>query len=52
VYGQFLYVHPGQGIVIARSSAYADYNVDGDDMELETIAVFRAIAREMDGGPP
>jgi CubicO group peptidase (beta-lactamase class C family) len=51
VYGQFLYVHPGRGIVIARSSAYADYNIDGDDMELETIAAFRAIAQAMDGGP-
>jgi len=75
VYGQFLYVHPRHGVVIARSSAYADYNApperagagdgfpeetlagaeadsgrsntDGDDMELEAIQAFRAIASDL-----
>ena len=47
VYNQFIYVYPKKGIVIAKSSAYPAYNVDGPDRELETIAVFRAIARQV-----
>lgn len=44
VYNQFVYVHPRHRVVIAKSSAYPDYNRDGTDKELESIAVFRAIA--------
>ena len=53
VYNQFIYVYPEKGIVIAKSSAYPAYNADGQDKELETIAVFRAIARHLapNGGP-
>lgn len=47
VYGQFVYVYPEKGIVIAKTSAYPDYNVDGQDKELETIAMFRAIAAHL-----
>lgn len=47
VYGQFVYVYPKKGIVIAKTSAYPDYNVDGQDKELETIALFRAIAAHL-----
>ena len=47
VYGQFVYVDPKRRIVIAKTSAYPDYNIDGADKELETIALFRAMARHM-----
>jgi CubicO group peptidase (beta-lactamase class C family) len=45
VYHQFLYVHPDLNVVIAKTSAYAHYDVDGFEKELETIAVFRAIVK-------
>ncbi len=45
VYNQFIYVYPKYGVVIAKSSAYPDYTHDGSAKELETIAMFRAIAR-------
>ena len=41
IWGQFVYVHPGYGIVIAKTSA----NPDFDFPDHETIAVFRAIAQ-------
>ncbi len=47
IYGQFIYVYPRHRVVIAKTSAYADYNKDGDDMEIESIEMFRAIARGM-----
>jgi len=46
IYGQFIYIYPRYRVVIAKSSAYVDYNKDGDDMEIETIEMFRAIARQ------
>lgn len=45
IYGQFIYVYPGHKVVIAKSSAYVDYNNTGDAMELESVEAFRAIAR-------
>lgn len=48
IYNQFIYIHPGHNVVIAKTSAYADYNVDGGEKELESIALFRAIARHVD----
>lgn len=47
IYGQAIYVNPRYNIVIAKTSAYADYNKDGDDMELESIEMFREMARVM-----
>ena len=47
IYGQAIYVNPQYNIVIARTAVYNDYNLDGDEMELESIEFFRAIAREM-----
>ena len=47
VYGQFVYVNPKRQVVIAKNSAYANYNVDGDRMEYEAIEAFRAIARKV-----
>ena len=53
IYNQFIYVHPKHKVVIAKSSAYPGYNLDGDEKEriheqiLESIAVFRAIARDL-----
>ncbi len=47
IYGQAVYVNPRYNIVIARTGVYNDYDIDGDDMELESIEFFRTIAREM-----
>lgn len=48
VYGQSIYVSPRNRIVIARTSAYADYTENGgatgEEMEMEEIEVFKAIA--------
>ena len=46
-YGQFVYVNPARQVVIAKNSAYADYNVDGELMEYEALEAFRAIARKV-----
>jgi CubicO group peptidase (beta-lactamase class C family) len=45
IYGQFIYVHPGHDVVIAKSSAYVDYNNSGDEMEFESVEAFRAISK-------
>jgi len=47
IYNQFIYVHPRHKVVIAKSSAYPHYDQDGDEKELESIAVFRSIARKI-----
>lgn len=55
VYIQMLYIYPKEGLIIARTSAYPDYNTDGDDVELQSIELFRAIAaklRAADGAAP
>lgn len=44
IYGQFIYVNPERRVVIAKTSAYADYNNSWEQMETETIAAFQAIA--------
>lgn len=44
IYGQFIYVNPERKVVIAKTSAYADYNKDGQKMKDESIIVFQAIA--------
>ena len=33
------------GVVIAKTSAYVDYNNTGDEMEFESMEAFRAIAK-------
>jgi CubicO group peptidase (beta-lactamase class C family) len=45
IYGQFIYVHPTYNVVIAKTSAYVDYNNTGDEMEFESMEAFRAIAK-------
>lgn len=47
IYGQAIYIYPKYNIVIAKTAAYRDYNKDGDDMEIESIEMFRAIARKI-----
>jgi len=47
IYNQFIYVNPDLGVVIAKNSAYADYDTDGEEKELESVAVFRAIAHAL-----
>lgn len=51
VYGQFIYVNPMRRVVIAKNSAYVNYNVDGELMEFEAIEAFRAIARQVGKAP-
>ncbi len=41
IWGQYVYVHPGYGIVIAKTSADGNF----DMLDQETIAVFRTIAQ-------
>lgn len=50
VYNQLLYIYPKEKLVIAKTSAYPDYNTDGDDREMQTIELFRAIAAELRTG--
>ena len=47
VYGQFIYVNPTRRVVIAKNSAYANYTIDGERMEYESIEAFRAIAQHV-----
>lgn len=47
IYGQAIYVNPNRNIVIVKTSAYKDYVLDGEEMELEGIEFFRHIAMEM-----
>ncbi len=47
VYGQFVYVNPTRQVVIAKNSAYVNYNVDGELMEYQALAAFRAIAQQL-----
>jgi CubicO group peptidase (beta-lactamase class C family) len=44
IYGQFIYINPERKVVIAKTSAYADYNNTGQEMKRESIAAFQAIA--------
>ena len=47
IYGQFVYVDPVANVVIAKTSAYEDYNESGEEMEFEAMEAFRAIARSL-----
>jgi CubicO group peptidase (beta-lactamase class C family) len=47
IYGQAVYVNPRYQVVIAKTSAYADYDTDGEEMEMESVEFFRAIARAL-----
>lgn len=48
IYGQFIYVNPQYNVVIAKTSAYANYTVDGGWMNYETLVAFQAIAKALD----
>jgi CubicO group peptidase (beta-lactamase class C family) len=50
VYGQFIYVNSTRRVVIAKNSAYINYIDDGEKMEHEAIAAFRAISRQVGTG--
>jgi len=47
IYGQFIYVHPTHKVVIVKTSAYADFNNSGKEMELESMEAFRSIAKDI-----
>ncbi|ENS85896.1 hypothetical protein B984_02234 [Brucella melitensis UK31/99] len=44
IYGQFIYVNPAKHVVIAKTSAYPNYNIDGQKVKDESMYVFQAIA--------
>ena len=47
IYGQFIYIHPEYNVVIAKTSAYEDYDNTWEEMELESLHVFRSIAKSL-----
>jgi CubicO group peptidase (beta-lactamase class C family) len=47
IHDQFIYVSPRNHVVIAKTSTYADYDRDGEEKELESIAFFRVTAESM-----
>lgn len=52
IYGQFIYINPARKIVIAKTSAYTDYAVDGGMMNHETLVALQAIARHISEKSP
>lgn len=46
IYGQFLYINPQRGVVIAMNSAYPEYN-ENVDTELQMLSAFRAISKNL-----
>lgn len=51
IYGQSIYVNPKRNVVIARTSAYQNYTVDGGHMLYETLLGFQQIARHLSPEP-
>ena len=47
IYNQFIYVSPKNKIVIAKNSAYVNYDKDSELSELESISMFRTIANKL-----
>jgi CubicO group peptidase (beta-lactamase class C family) len=47
IYGQFIYINPARKIVIAKTSAYTNYTVDGGMMNHETLVALQAMARHV-----
>lgn len=47
VFGQAIYVNPRKNIIIAKTALYRDYVKLSNEMESETIALFREIANKM-----
>ncbi|GLI57129.1 hypothetical protein PM10SUCC1_26430 [Propionigenium maris DSM 9537] len=47
IYSQFIYVNPEHRVVIVKSSAYTDYNLDGTERSIETVEVFRRITENL-----
>lgn len=47
IYGQFIYVNPKRNIVIAKTSAYRNYPVDGGIKNHQSISAFQSIARHL-----
>lgn len=45
VYNQFIYVSPRHKIVIARNSAYPNYDTDNIQSEVDAVACFRTMAQ-------
>lgn len=47
IYGQFVYVNPKENIVIAKTSTYPSYPIDGAYMDHESLLAFQQIARQL-----
>lgn len=47
IYGQFIYINPSRKVVIAKTSAYTNYTVDGGMVNHETLMALQDIARHL-----
>ena len=47
IYGQFVYVNPKHGVVIAKTSTYPNYPIDGPYVDHEALLAFQQIARAL-----
>ncbi|SLN31670.1 6-aminohexanoate-dimer hydrolase [Falsiruegeria litorea R37] len=46
IYGQFLYINPGRGVVIAMNAAYPEYN-EKPETEMQMVSALQAIAKHV-----
>lgn len=51
IYGQYIYINPKYKILIAKTSAYPDYLLDGGVMDLESLVAFQSLARQLATSP-
>lgn len=47
IYNQFIYIHPGKNLVIAKTSANHHYSQDTVTSEHQSVALFQAIANSL-----
>jgi CubicO group peptidase (beta-lactamase class C family) len=52
IYNQYIYVHPGAGVVIAKNSANHRYTAERQESKDLHIAMFRAIAASLGSAAP
>ncbi|MBB6522220.1 serine hydrolase domain-containing protein [Pseudoteredinibacter isoporae] len=52
IYGQFVYVNPKHNVVIAKTSTYPSYPIDGAYMDHESLLAFQQIARQLESSIP
>jgi CubicO group peptidase (beta-lactamase class C family) len=47
IYNQYIYLYKASGTVVVKLSAYPNYNEDGEQKTLQSIQLFKKIARTM-----